>query len=179
MSIKMKMKDNRIYLSALTDQDSEQLFKWINNTELILFNSFYKPVHEPSHKQWFQSIVEKKDLVIFGIRLTENQKLIGSCQLFNIHPVFRSAELQIRIGEADELSKGYGKEAVHELIKYGFFQLNLERIYLQVFADNIRAIKAYEKAGFLKEGSQRHAAFIDGNYKDIIMMGILKNEFHE
>lgn len=175
----MSIKDKKVYLSALTQQDSLQLFKWINNRELVLFNSFYKPVHEISHIQWFQSIVERKDLIIFGIRLIGSDKLIGSCQLFNIHCVYQSAELQIRIGDVDELSKGFGKEAVHELIEYGFFQLNLHRIYLQVFADNIRAIKAYEKVGFIKEGSHRQAAFINGDYKDIVIMGILKNEFHE
>jgi RimJ/RimL family protein N-acetyltransferase len=172
------MEKARVYLSALTNNDSEQLFKWINNSELVLFNSFYKPVHEPSHDKWFKSIVEKENFIIFGIRLADDNKLIGSCQLLNIHPIFRSAEIQIRIGETAELSRGYGSEAVHKLLEYGFIHLNLHRIYLHVFADNIRAIKAYEKAGFAKEGLQRQAAFIGGNYKDILMMGILKDEFH-
>jgi diamine N-acetyltransferase len=175
----MRSKERKILLSALRNDDSLKLYTWINNPELVLYNSLYKPVHETSHRHWFESIIEKKDLVIFGIRLVENNKLIGSCQLFNIHPVFRTAELQIRIGEMDELSKGYGKEAVSELIKYGFFHLNLERIFLQVFADNLRAIKAYEKVGFIFEGTQRQAAYINGVYKDIVMMGLLKTEFHE
>jgi RimJ/RimL family protein N-acetyltransferase len=65
---------------------------------------------------------------------------------------------------------------VRLLVKHGFETLNLNRIYLQVFANNPRAIRAYEKAGFIHEGRKRQAEFRDGQYIDVLLMSILRDE---
>ncbi len=72
-------------------------------------------------------------------------------------------------------SKGHGTEAVKLLCRFGFADLNLHRIYLHVFETNSRAIRAYEKSGFVREGSLREAAFIDGKWLDVAVMGLIKN----
>ena len=167
----------KIILTPLNEEDLPVLHKWINNKELVNFNSYYKPVSWESHLNWFKTITSNTNMVIFGIRLANDNKLIGTGQLHSIHPVYRSAELQIRIGDTHEHSKGYGTDAIKLLIQYGFNDLNLNRIYLGVFVDNIRAIKAYEKVGFIKEGLQRMSGYINGKYKDVVMMSILKKEF--
>ena len=79
------------------------------------------------------------------------------------------------IGDTEYLGKGYGSEAVSMLAQFGFNDLNLHRIYLQVFASNQRAINAYNKCGFKQEGIARESAFIDGSWEDIITMGILEH----
>lgn len=168
-------KTQHISLTPLAVDDLPLLFEWINDREQVLFNGPYKPVHWDQHKAWFESIQARKDVVIFGIRL-ENRKLIGSCQLHSINPIHQSAELQIRIGETEERGHGYGTEAVRLLLDFAFKDLNLHRVYLNVFANNVRAIRAYEKAGFSREGLLRGAAYIDGNYLDVIVMGILRDE---
>jgi len=65
------------------------------------------------------------------------------------------------------------------MVNYGFKNLNLNRIYLRVFETNARAIHCYEKAGFKHEGRLRQACFLDGEYKDVLMMSILKSELPE
>jgi RimJ/RimL family protein N-acetyltransferase len=75
------------------------------------------------------------------------------------------------------MSMGYGSEAVRLLLIRGFKQLGLNRIYLEVFIDNERAIKSYIKNGFVKEGILREAGFVKGQRKSLIIMSILKAEF--
>jgi RimJ/RimL family protein N-acetyltransferase len=166
-----------IILAPLISDDIPILFQWINDREIVLLNAPYKPVHENAHKQWFEKIQERTDLVILGIRHKESNKLIGSCQLLNINYIHRSAELQIRIAEKSEQGLGFGTAAIHLLISHAFFDLNLNRISVQVFSTNVRALYVYEKTGFKKEGILRQAAFIDGQYIDIIVLGLIKAEY--
>jgi len=151
-------------------------FKWINDRELVLFNAAYRPIHESAHREWVAGLAGRRDLVAFGIRMKGSGKLIGVCQLTGINGVSRSADLQIRLGVATSRGKGLGREAVQQLVAFGFDDLNLHRIALQVFATNTRAIKTYEAAGFRHEGTFREAAFIDGHFVDVRVMAMLEDE---
>ncbi|MBA3664214.1 MAG: GNAT family N-acetyltransferase [Bacteroidetes bacterium] len=166
-----------VSLSELEEPDRLILFDWINDKKLVELNSFFKPVTIEAHTNWFNSIRQNKSVRIFGIRIIENNELIGSCQLFNINELNRAAELQIRLGSFDKMGKGYGSQAVQLLLHYGFENLNLQRIYLNVFADNIRAYKSYRKNGFAEEGHLRRAAYIGDRFVDVKVMSILKEEF--
>ncbi|HEV7232109.1 MAG TPA: GNAT family protein [Bacteroidia bacterium] len=170
--------NNQVILSPIHAEDLPKLFEWINNEDLVSLNAYFKPVSWEAHLKWFENEKNRNDVSSFGIRLRSNQQLIGSCKLQYIHPIFQSAELQIRIGEADYLSKGLGSEAVRLLLSHGFDELKLNRIYLEVFTDNERAIKSYLKNGFLKEGVLREAGFVKDQRKDLLVMSILKAEFN-
>lgn len=171
------LQTNNVLLRSLTKEDLPQLFIWINDRTQVLWNSPYKPVHEIEHHKWFESSMLRNDLKIFAIEKKLTNQLIGSCQLHNIHPIHRSAELQIRLGNVDERGKGYGTEAVKLLLQFGFIDLNLHRIYLHVKDNNPAAIRIYEKCGFQIEGILRQAAFIDGEYVNLQVMGILQKDF--
>jgi len=170
------LKSEHVVLAPMVSADSEELFRWINDREQVLFNAPYKPVSEGQHQAWFEAIQQRNDVVIFGICLLETDKLIGSCQLHSINYIHRSAELQLRIGEAAERGQGYGIESVRLLLDFAFKDLNLHRIYVHVFSTNAVAIRVYEKVGFVREGVLRHAAYVDGRYVDVVVMGILREE---
>jgi RimJ/RimL family protein N-acetyltransferase len=154
--------------------DAAQLFAWINDREQVLFNAPYAPVHERQHVKWFDALETRRDAVIFGIRRRNSSRLIGVCQLLSISLVHRSAELQIRIGDSAARNRGLGTQAVRSLVEFAFRDLNLNRVSLHVFATNTRAMRAYEKSGFRREGVLRQAAHIDGAYVDLVVMGILR-----
>jgi RimJ/RimL family protein N-acetyltransferase len=165
-----------VELSALTDEDSETMLRWINDRDLVLLSAPYRPVDEANHREWFNSVRRRSDVVIFGIRELASGQLVGSCQLLGISLVHRKAELQIRIGEADARGRGYGREAVELLVDFAFNDLNLNRVELTVLDGNEPALKTYLSVGFKHEGTLRQAAYIDGKYVDLVAMAILRGE---
>lgn len=101
--------------------------------------------------------------------------LVGVCSLGQLHGDTRSARLGIWIAKP-HWGRGYGTDAVRTLCRFGFRELNLQRIGLGVYDTNPRAIRAYRKVGFVEEGRRRRDHFIDGRYVDLIMMGLLADE---
>ena len=165
-----------VALTPVSEGDLPTLFRWINTRDDVVLSAPYRPIGEREHVRWLEAIQQRTDVALFGIRLVQTGALIGSCQLHSIHPVHRTAELQIRIGEGAERGAGRGSEAVVLLLNFGFRDLNLNRIFLHVFANNEPALRMYEKVGFTREGVLRRAAYIDGSYVDIVVMGILREE---
>ena len=107
----------------------------------------------------------------------ESWKFIGGCAFSAIDWRNGASEFGIQIGDKSYWDQGYGTEAVRLLVKHGFESLNLHRIFLRVLETNPRAIRSYEKAGFIHEGIQRQAEFRNGQYVDVLMMSVLLEEW--
>lgn len=75
---------------------------------------------------------------------------IGSCALYNMTET--QVQLGIRIGDRNYWGGGYGTEAVRLLVSYCFLTSRIDTIWLKVLPDNTRAIKSYEKCGFVHTG---------------------------
>ena len=167
--------DADVVLGPLVEADSRQLFEWINDRALVLLNAPFRPVGSSTHRDWFESVQKREDTAIFAIR-EKSGRLVGTCQLVNRNPVHKSAELQIRIGDPGDRGRGYGTAAVRQLLEFGFRDWNLHRIQLHVIEGNEAALRTYEKCGFKREGVLRQAVHIDGAYRDLIVMGVLRDE---
>lgn len=166
------MEGRLVRLAPLREEDAEDLFRWINDRELVVLNAPFKPVSWDEHLRWFERIRAAPDVQIFGIRRRDDDRLIGSCQLNGIDAGSQSCSLQIRIGERDAWGKGYGTEAVRLLVEHAFQDLGLQQVELEVFADNERAIRTYRKVGFREQGVRKAAAVIDGEPVDVIVMAV-------
>lgn len=162
-----------VRLRALEPGDSDALFRWINDRETVVFNAPFEPVLREDHDRWFDAVRASRSVHIFAIEECAGGRLVGSCQLLNVSAKHRKAELQIRIGEPAARDRGLGTQAVRQLLAFGFGELGLHRIALTVRADNPRAIRAYEKCGFEREGLLRDAAFIEGRFVDLVCMAAL------
>jgi RimJ/RimL family protein N-acetyltransferase len=161
----------RVRLTALRDEDSDRLFAWINDRELVVSSASFRPVARADHDAWFAAIREQEDVSIFGVRLIETDELIGSCQLHSIDPG-GSAELQIRIGERHVQGRGYGREAVELLLQHAFGPLDLERVTLHVFESNAPARAIYAKAGFRVEAGPVEEVAVEGRRERVLRMAV-------
>lgn len=73
--------------------------------------------------------------------------------------------------------KSLGQEATKCMLQYSFSKLKLNKIFLRVFSDNVSAINCYKKCSFSEEGVFRQDVLINGEYRDIVFMSILKSEW--
>jgi RimJ/RimL family protein N-acetyltransferase len=112
----------------------------------------------------------------YGI-VERSGRLIGSIRLWRISEWNRSAMLTIYIGAKDRWGQGCGTDALRLILRQAFGPMQLHRVELHVFEFNARAIRSYEKSGFTREGSRRQALVRHGRYFDIVVMGILRDEF--
>lgn len=164
------MMQQLVRLRPVVDSDSKVLFEWINNRDLVEYSSPFREISIVEHEEWFANIRARQDTAFFMIENVQTGLTIGSCKLFNIDPIYRSAELQIRIGVKDFQNQGAGSESVQQLIRYGFSAINLLRISLHVFANNVRAIRVYEKNGFFHEDLLKQAVQINNCWLDVVYM---------
>lgn len=107
----------------------------------------------------------------------ESGRAIGRIEYEDCKLPTRNAELAILIGEKDAWSRGYGSEAISVLLDYLFNEMDAHRVWLEVFAANVRAQRAYEKVGFVREGTWRESWFTEGQWHDAYLYGILRHEF--
>lgn len=104
---------------------------------------------------------------------------IGQCALFNVVETSQTCELGIAIGDKAYWGRGYGRDAVRLLLDYAFRLRGLRRVYLTVTATNVRGIRAYTACGFVEEGRLRRHVWGNGEYVDLVYMGILRDEWEE
>ena len=81
------------------------------------------------------------------------------------------------IAEPQQRRHGYARDATGTLLHYAFTNLNLNRVYLRVYADNAEALGLYERCGFEREGVEREAVYMGGRFRDLVLMSILRREF--
>ena len=103
--------------------------------------------------------------------------LIGMCDLFRFDETAQTCELGIVIGDKASWGQGYGREAVSLLLQYAFQYRNQHKVWLRVNATNERAIRAYRASGFVEEGRQRSQVWSDGRHIDLVLMGVLREEW--
>ena len=113
---------------------------------------------------------------LFAIE-TKDGRHIGNMGLSDVEPEQRRARIAIRIGDAEDRAKGYGSDAMRTFLRFAFEEMNLNRIELEVFEYNERAIAAYRKCGFVEEARLRLAHFSDGSFHDALIMAVLRREF--
>jgi RimJ/RimL family protein N-acetyltransferase len=163
------------------DKVLEYLTKWDRDSEY-----WRLAMDEPAmwwSKQETREYIEKElmdegtDQFFFMIRSLEDDRVIGEIGLEEVLWNHGDAWVGISIGEKDYWGKGYGTDAMRVLLRFAFTELNLHRVSLTVFEYNPRAIRSYEKAGFVHEGREREASFRSGQRLDILLMGILREEW--
>ena len=115
--------------------------------------------------------------IAFAIRTLTDDRFIGFVGLDGINWTHGEAFVGIGLGDRAYWGHGYGTDAMRVLLRYAFMELNLYRVSLDVFSYNQRALRSYKQAGFRVEGQQRQALRRDGQYHDLIFMGVLRDEW--
>lgn len=169
---------DRIYLRPLDEEaDLDRCLGWINDPEVLTTLGRRHPMGRAAEREWLQEQYKSEEHLNLAIVLKDGDRHIGNCGFNEVDYVNRSAVFGILIGEKDAWGQGYGPEAARLILKYGFEELGLHRIGLEVYSHNPRAIRAYEKAGFVREGTMRESYYRNSVYHDTIVMSVLESEW--
>jgi RimJ/RimL family protein N-acetyltransferase len=127
--------------------------------------------------KWYEDYLSRRGSEVrCAVCLADTGQLVGMVSLTRIDYVHRNAEYNAMVGERASQNRGIGTEATRAMVRHGFFDLNLHRIYVSILRDNISSIRMCEKAGFREEGTIREGAYKNGRYHDLVLMGVLKGE---
>lgn len=172
------IRGERVMLRAIEPDDVPVLWEWTQDEELMRLRDY--PAPPMSLDQARREFEQSPETSGHDLRLaitTLDGDLIGETSLRDVDQRNRSAIFTIAIGDKECWGHGYGSDATRCLMKYAFEQLNLHRIDLFVHASNDRAIRVYEKCGFRHDGRLREAHYMDGMYSDVLLMGLLREDF--
>ena len=162
-----------------SEKDAETLARWSSDSEYLrLLDS--RPARPHAAKFFQEDTVrraEREHDFVFNIRTLTDDRFVGFISLWVMNWASAEGRVGIGIGEPADRGRGFGTEAMQLLLRYAFAELGLARVSLETFAENRRAIRSYQKAGFTVEGVQREWARRDGRRGDVVSMGILSEEF--
>lgn len=128
-------------------------------------------------KEWLEKHLD--DFIQFTIFTKAENVPVGFISLNDVNHVSGDCWVGVGIGDRDNWDKGYGTDAMRVILRYAFCMLNLHHVSLSVFDYNPRAIRSYEKAGFVREGVEPQYLERDGKRYDVILMGILRGEWKD
>lgn len=120
---------------------------------------------------------ERPGNFFFLIQRLQDERVVGETALTSASDQHRNAWLSIAIGERELWGQGFGSDAVQVALRFAFQELNLHRVSLSTFEYNPRAVRAYEKIGFVHEGRVRAGMSRHGKRWDMLFMGILRREW--
>jgi RimJ/RimL family protein N-acetyltransferase len=168
----------RVTLRRPREEDFATRLELGNDAEIVRMyggnRSDLRPMTEEVARQWVGRLLDHDYAWII-----EAGTLIGHVRFDRVDLRDKRASLAIGIDDTTQLGKGLGSEAIALVLGYAFNVLKLHRVSVRVVDYNLRAIRAYQKCGFVVEGREREAAFVDGIWHDDVMMAILDREHAE
>lgn len=172
-------KGTGVWLRMMTEEDTDSIVAWRNRDFVREQFIYQKPFTREGHLHWIETQVKTGRVVQMIICLAQDEKAVGSVYFRDIDREHRKAEYGIFIGEETALGKGIGTETAHLALDYAFHELSLHRVMLRVLSDNVRARKSYEHAGFVEEAYLHEDVFLQGSFRDVVLMASLNPQNEE
>lgn len=169
----------RLRLRPLRMDDISDVFEYASNSDIATY-TVWEPHETIQDSELFvQSILnqyEREEVAAYGIEFKEERKVIGTCGFIMHDEQSHKAELAYALSPK-YWGRGFAIEAAKAWVKYGFEQLNLNRIEAGCHAGNISSEKVMKRLGMQYEGTLRKDMFVKGSYRDTKVYAILKEDY--
>ena len=171
-----------IQLRYFTEDDFELLHTWVNHYPFIhqwAGHSFHYPLSDEQLRDYLEDAnCEGASKFIYSAIDEQTKEVIGHISIGRIDRENEIARIgRVLIGDSKYAGKGIGTEMVRQCARIIFEDLGLNRASLGVFDFNKAAIRSYEKAGFVQEGTLRQARKFRDEYWSLIEMSMLKEDW--
>jgi len=172
---------NYTCLRAVEGTDLELLRDWRNLTEFRINFREHRELSLENQKNWFEKLTLSYNDYMFVILDKETLDPIGACGLLYTNWIIRSSDFSFYIGK-DKLyiDEKYAKDAAEMLIRYGFKDLNLNKIWMELYEYDFKKLEFFQNEfGFKVDGKLRSNAFAQGKYWDSYIISLLNCEFKD
>ena len=169
------------------DKDPEIESRWTHDPAYLraLRQDICMPLSPAAVKKSYEKLEkemdEKRSLYYFTIRSRSDsqgdERLLGFTRLYGIEWAHGTAALQIAIGSPADRRQGFGSQAMNLILRYAFHETNFFRLTAVVGADNPDAVRFFQRFGFVEEVRRRQALHRDGQYYDLLFLGLLSSEW--
>lgn len=177
----LELNGEKVFLKKLGKEYEDDYWRAFTESDIesTIFTGTQQVFSKIDVENYLQNISLDSSRVDFIIFSKITKKIVGEVVINDIYSNNRSSSLRICMFKKEDFNKGYGTEALVLALQYGFGMLNLHRIELEALIFNERAMQVYEKVGFKKEGIKREGLYFNHRYFDLVIMGILEDEFRE
>jgi len=161
----------KVILRPLERSDLEKSLEWLTDPLVNKYLSQnFKDLTVKQEEQWFNYIQDSRQDVVFAVLERSSGIHIGNCALHKIDQRKKTCEMGIVIGEKDYWDRGFGTDAVKALVDFARDELEMSKIWLNVYTYNHRAIKVYENCGFKLVRVLKRNHLYNGKYWDTLIM---------
>jgi len=173
--------DDEIFLRPLERADLAGRWPyWFNSPDVTRFTSMgYYPNNLDEQAKYFEKLLGSRTDVVLAIVDKASGEHIGNIGLHRIDPIHRTAYLGIVIGEPKAWRRGIGAKSWRVITDYGFRILNLHKVCATVVDGNEASLKCALGAGYAIEGRQCQQIFKNGQYRDLITVGVLRTDWEK
>ncbi|MEV5909917.1 GNAT family N-acetyltransferase [Streptomyces chartreusis] len=176
-SVKPVLTGDRTVLRPFTEDDAAVMAEIIEDPEVVRFTGEASEEFSLERlRSWYGSRSAQNDRLDLAVTDRATGELVGEVVLYEWDATARSCTFRTLVGPRGR-GRGIGTEATRLIVGHGFEQLGLHRIQLEAYGHNPRALRVYEKVGFVVEGVRREADFRDGQWLDWVMMAVLDHEW--
>ncbi|MFD8044339.1 GNAT family N-acetyltransferase [Streptomyces chartreusis] len=176
-SVKPVLTGDRTVLRPFTEADAAVMAEIIEDPEVVRFTGEASEEFSLERlRSWYGSRSAQNDRLDLAVTDRATGELVGEVVLYEWDATARSCTFRTLVGPRGR-GRGIVTEATRLIVGHGFEQLGLHRIQLEAYGHNPRALRVYEKAGFVVEGVRREADFRDGQWLDWVMMAVLDHEW--
>jgi RimJ/RimL family protein N-acetyltransferase len=169
----------KVRLASLADDDISTLVQWYQDPHFLRhFDS--RPAYpktEEELRSWLESLRKDERTMAFAVRPLEGDKLVGYLEIDGLDWQHGVCGMGLGIGDPADRGQGFGYEATQLALRYAFHELNLHQVQVTVFAYNPASIALLEKLGFRREGVYRERLQRDGVRYDMLLYGLLRQEW--
>ena len=173
------LRGEKVSLHAVEREDLEQLRIWRNNPDFRMNFREYRELNMRQQEIWFEEKVVRDDTTLmFSIKENRSNKLIGCCGFVYINWVHRHADFSLYVGLDNKYIDdiGYAEDSCSILLDYGFNQLNLNKIWTEIYEFDALKKKLYDKMGFKQDGLLRENYWYNGRWWNSIILSKLSSE---
>lgn len=167
-----------ITLRAPEPSDAPTLHRWANDPDLWrMLGGWHFPYSKGSTQAWIEAHGARDGADQVFCIVAPGDDLVGTANLTDIDWKNRTASHGLMLGEARFRGKGYALDASFALMRFAFDELGLHRLDAEILASNVRSQRFFAKCGWTVEGTRRRWYYKDGRRHDMVLVGILREEY--